>query len=347
MTIYDVVTSSRLVAYWEQTVNEQEAWLFEELFDSEQKLGVKFEAIKGKSGVPKVLNPSAYDVKSIPRPRIGAEKMMGELPFFKEDMYVDEELRQMFNIVLETQNTQYVQNIMKNVFNDEISLLIAARAQRERMRAQAVTTGAILVEGNGQIYEYDYQFPENHKATVTKSWSDPTSDIIEDIRIAQETVRTDTGEELVRAICSSKVFGYFRKNEILKQTLLATTQGKGNLGSDAIKTYFVEELGLEIVTYDKMYKDENDVTQRYVPDDIFVMIPGGLLGTMLFGTTPEQSDLMAKKVANVSITDVGVAVTTSEIVDPVTVDTKVTQICLPILPTSDSIFIYDVIADAA
>ena len=72
------------------------------------------------------------------------------------------------------------------------------------------------------------------------------------------------------------------------------------------------------------------------------MFPTGQLGNTNFGTTPEESDLMASSVANVSITDTGVAVTTIEKADPVNVETKVTMICLPDFPTADQVFIYDV-----
>ena len=65
---------------------------------------------------------------------------------------------------------------------------------------------------------------------------------------------------------------------------------------------------------------------------------------MWFGTTPEESDLMTSSVANVSIVDTGVAITTIKIPDPVTVETKVTQLCLPDFPTADEICIIDVIA---
>ena len=77
-------------------------------------------------------------------------------------------------------------------------------------------------------------------------------------------------------------------------------------------------------------------------DDTFVIFPQGKLGTGWFGTTPEQSDLMAGSAANVSITDVGVAVTTSKETDPVNVDTKVSMIYLPSFETADQVGIIDV-----
>ena len=76
--------------------------------------------------------------------------------------------------------------------------------------------------------------------------------------------------------------------------------------------------------------------------DNFVEFPSGQLGNTWFGTTPEESDLMTGSVANVSITDTGVAVTTIQKADPVRVETKVTMICLPDFPTADQVYILDV-----
>lgn len=345
MTIYDLVTSAEIVAYWELKNQDKAPYMFEELFPSEQKLGLMIEWLKGAKGVPIVLKPSAFDVASIPRPRIGFEKLSAQMPFFKESKYVDEELRQKLNMVLESGNQAYIDSIVKNIFDDEIELLEGAAAQRERMRAMLITSGVVMMEGNGQVYEYDYHMPESHKKTVTKSWSDPTADIIGDIRSAIDTIVEDTGVIPERAVCSSKVFGYFRNNKAIKDTILVLSNGSGYVSDNRIVSYLSDELGIEVVTNDKKYADEKGTIQRYVPDDVFSMFPSGQLGTTWFGTTPEQSDLLSSNVANVEVTDVGVAVTTIDIPDPVTVNTKVTQICLPDFPTADQVFIYDVIKE--
>lgn len=123
---------------------------------------------------------------------------------------------------------------------------------------------------------------------------------------------------------------------------MVLTNGVGYVSDDKIKQFVSDELGIEIVTNDKRYIDESGQTQRYVEDDVFVMFPSGDLGNTNFGTTPEESDLMTSSVANVTITDMGVAVTTTQKADPVNVKTKVTMICLPDFPTADQVFIYDV-----
>lgn len=343
MSIFDYITSNEIATYWELMSQDLPPYLGEELFPNNKKLGLKLDWLKGASGLPVVLKPSAFDVKAIPRPRIGFEKLSAEMPFFKESKYIDEELRQQLNMVLESGNANYINVIIERIFDDEIDLLKGASAQRERMRMMMLTTGSIAIEGNGQVYEYDYHMPLDHKVTAVKSWSDPDATILEDIRAGVQKILDDTGVTVTRAITSSKVFGYFRTNNEIKNSIMILTDGAGFISDSKIKSFIADELDIEIAINDKKYKDEKGIPQRYIADDIFTLIPDGTLGNTWFGTTPEESDLLSGSVANVSIVDTGVAVTTSKEIDPVTVNTKVSQICLPDFPTADQVYVIDVI----
>lgn len=342
-SIFTLVTAEEIVAYWETLATQQPPYLGEELFPADKKLGLDLKWIKGSQGLPVVLLPSAYDVKSKKRDRIGFEKLSAEMPFFKESTTIDEELRQQLNMVIATGNQAYIDSVLNNVFNDEMRLLTGARAQRERMRMQALTTGAIAISANGQSYDYDYGMPENHKSTVKVSWSDPSATIVDDIRNSLEVIEEDTGVRPTRAICSLKTWGYFRKNTEIRNAILGNDSAVP-VSEDKIKSYIMETLDLEIVVYNKKYTDETGAQNKFVEDDIFVMFPSGALGTSWFGTTPEESDLLSSNVANVRITDTGVAVTTTKETDPVNVDTKVSMIFLPSFEAADQVYILDVLA---
>lgn len=345
MSIFDLIISEEIVAYWELVTKDRAPYLGEELFPDDKKLGLDLKWLKGSNGLPVVLKASAFDVAAIPRPRIGFEKLSAEMPFFKESKYIDEELRQELNKVIESNNQAYVDAVVNRIFADEMDLLEGAAAQRERMRMMMLTTGTIIMQSNGQIYEYDYQMPGTHKVTVSKSWSDPTASILDDIKAGIEKIEEDTGETLERAVCGGKVIGYFRNNNQIRSSLTNAETGQRYISDEKVLQFVSDELGIQVVKNDKRYKDENNTAQRYVPDDVFVMFPAGQLGTTWFGTTPEESDLMTGSVANVTITDTGVAVTTMKKEDPVQVETKVTMICLPDFPTADQIYIIDVNAD--
>lgn len=247
-------------------------------------------------------------------------------------------------MVLETGNQAYIDAVVRRVFADETHLLEGARARREEMRMMALTTGAIAITANGQAYNYDYGMPSDHKSEVAVSWSTTTSDPIEDMRTAMDKIEDDTGIRPTRGVCTRKTWGYLRKNEKIIKSIFVLSNGQVSALSDArLSQYLMDELGLELIVYGKRYKNDAGTATQFVPDDTVVLFPAGNLGTTWFGTTPEESDLMGGKVANVAITDVGVAVTTIEKADPVNVETKVTMICLPSFEAADSVYILDVI----
>lgn len=344
-SIFEMVTSEDIVAYWHTKVSETENLLGEELFDERQKLGLDLKWIKGSQGLPIVLKPSAYDVAAMKRDRIGFEKVATEMPFFKESMMIDEELRQQLNMVLETGNQTYIDSIMTRIFDDEMQLLRGARAQRERMRMMLLTTGGISISANGQDYDYDYGMQDWQKVTVKTSWSNPDADIIKDIRTWQDTVEEESGTRPDRAILHPNTFDYFLNNNIIKNAIWGN-DSTAPVSREKVLNYVSTELKLSLAIYSKKYIDEAGAKKNYVPVDLFVLIPSGYLGTGWFGTTPEQSDLMTGAAANVTITDTGVAVTTSKKIDPVNVDTKVSMIFLPSFEAIDQVMIADVNAEA-
>lgn len=343
MSIFDLVTSQELSAYWLELTQDREPFLGEELFPDDKKRGLDLKFIKGAKGLPCVLKTSAFDAKAIPRPRIGFEKLSAEMPFFKESTYIDEELRQELNLVLETGNQAYIDSVMTKVFDDEIRLIESASVSRERMRMQAITTGVVAMAANGQSYSYDYGMPETHKAEVATSWSDTANaDPCEDIRVAKETILDDTGTTVTRAVCNSVTWRKLRNNEKIKKEIFVMTNGAGAVRDTQLMDYLSDLLPDGIAVNDKRYLDEAGAVQKYIPDDVFVLLPPQTLGKTWFGTTPEESDLMTSNVANVTIVDTGVAVTTIKHADPVNVETKVTQICLPSFEAADEVFILDV-----
>lgn len=341
MTIFDLVQSQELVAYWQELINDEPPYPGEELFPDDKKRGLNLDWLKGAKGLPIVLKTSAFDASAVPRGRIGFEKLSTQMPYFKESTYIDEELRQELNMVLETGNQVYIDSVLNRIFDDEMRLVRGARAARERMRMMALTTGVVIMASNGQAFTYDYGL--THKATVSVSWSDyKNSDPIEDIRVSKEEIEQETGTKITRAMCDSQVLRDLRNNEKIKNEIYADRQNIGAITNDMVKTYISDQLdGLKIATNDKRYKDENEETQKFMPENTFVMFPDGALGKTWFGTTPAESDLQSGNAANVTITDTGVAVTTVQKVDPVNVETIVSMICLPSFESADEVYIID------
>ena len=340
-SIFDLVQSNEIAAYWSELTQDRAPYLGETLFPNSKKLGLDLKWLKGSKGLPVVLKLSAFDAQAVPRERIKFDKISAEMPFFKESLYVDEELRQELNKVLETGNQVYIDSIMNRVFDDTVSLTESAAVSRERMRMMLLTTGTISMASNGQSYTYDYGLDENQKPTVTTSWSDETAPIIDDIRTWQNEREDATGTRPTRGMLSRKTWNYLLKNEEIRNGILGNNSA-APVSDAQVRTYLMSMLDLDLTVNSKRYKDETGAVKAYVPDDLIVLFPTGTLGNTWFGTTPEESDLMSSSITNVSIVDTGVAVTTMQRVDPVNVETKVTQICLPSFEQADTVVIADV-----
>jgi hypothetical protein len=338
-TLYDIVTAEQLAAYW-NGIEKPDTYMTAELFPPSKQIGLDLKWIKGSRGKAILLKPSAFDAFAIPRPRVGFTKMISQMPFFRESSYIDEELRQQFNLILMSNTQSLIDSAAARIFEDEIRLIRGAAARREQMRAMLLSTGSIAYADNGQNGEFDYQLPTNHKVTVGTAWSEPTADILQDIKNGKQTIQEDTGEIVSRAICDGESWKNIRNNEKIRNAIFAFNAGTGGVLSDRIiRTFLMDEVGLEIIVNDFRYSEEDGTSTRYFTPNTFSMFPAGELGKTWFGTTPEESDLTTNAAANVAIVDTGVAITTSKIINPVQVETIVSQICLPSFERAESVYI--------
>ena len=339
-SIFDLVTAKNIAQYWiEKNVNEQPL-LGETLFPAVREIGIKLEWIKGANNQPVGLRLSAYDAKSIRRDRQGFEEYSTKMPFFKESMYIDEELRQNLNTLMQTNNEQVINQILTKIFDDEITLVKAARVTLERMRMEALTAGTVTLGSNGQAYSYDYGVPADQKVDVTKVWSDPSADIIGDITKFVDDMKAK-GVVITRAVCNSSVAKNFRTNNAIKNAIYVFANGTVNVTTARALDYIYNETGISIYVYDDVYVNESGQAVKYVPDNTLVLMPEGTLGNTHFGVTPEESDLSNSLNAEVSIIENGVAVTTYGTEDPVNVETKVSMVALPSFERANEIVIVD------
>ena len=339
-TLYDLVTSKNIVAYWiEKNLNTYTVG--EQLFPFKKEIGIKLEWIKGTKNQPVGLRLSAYDSKSIRRDRQGIDKYDTVMPFFKESMVLDEATRQQLNTLLQTNNEALINNIIVNIFDDQIKLITAAYETIERMRMQALTTGTVTLSSNGQSYSYDYGMPQSNKITVTTGWSDASANPIKDITDAQDLAKRN-GYKLTRAMCNTNALKALIDNTDISKRIYVLSGGNVSITVDQIRRYIEQETGITIYVNDEGYIDESTGNfVKYFADDLFVLMPEGELGRTHFGMTPEESDLMNSSAADVSIVDNAIAVTTSKLVDPVNSEMKVSMVVLPSFEMADAVYILD------
>lgn len=342
MNLYEFLSSDNMVAYWlEKNVNAQPL-LGETLFPNRKQLGIQLDWIKGANDQPVGLRLSAFDSKTIRRDREGFEQYREKMPFFKESMYIDEELRQQLNIYMANNRNAMADQILAKIFDDQVKLITSAYITVERMRMEALTTGTISLGSNGQAYSYDFGIPVDQLKTVTKSWTDPTADVLADITEIVDAMKAK-GVNITRAVCNNSVATALRTNNAIKNSIYVLGGGSiPSITSERVLNYIYEETGISFYVYDNVWVDENKQAHKYIPDDTVVFLPEGTLGYTNFGTTPEESDLMNSIAdSSVSLVNNAIAVTNHIEHDPVLVETKVSMICLPSFERANEVVILD------
>lgn len=342
MNLYEFLSSDNMVAYWlEKNVNAQPL-LGETLFPNRKQLGIQLDWIKGANDQPVGLRLSAFDSKTIRRDREGFEQYREKMPFFKESVYIDEELRQQLNIYMANNKNAMAEQILAKIFDDQVKLITSAYITVERMRMEALTTGTISLGSNGQAYSYDFGIPVDQMKTVTKSWSDPTANVLADITGIVDAMKAK-GINITRAVCNNSVATALRTNNAIKNSIYVLAGGSiPSVTTERVLNYIYEETGISFYVYDNVWVDENKQAHKYIPDDTVVFLPEGTLGYTNFGTTPEESDLMNSIAdSSVSIVNNAIAVTNHIEHDPVLVETKVSMICLPSFERANEVVILD------
>lgn len=349
----DLITVKNTAAYVEQ--RPAPLFLGDALFPTEKVVGLEVGWIMGYNDVPVLLKPSALGSRAFTRDRIGAQELKMDLPFFREQMLLDERIRQQLQRLDANLEDAYVTETIRRVFDDVNTLRVGAKAQVERMRMQLISSGKITVSGANKdgkdiaiTYDYDPSgtWTRRNIKTLTGSalWENansatPIQDIIDLVRKASVM-----GVTITRAIISPKTWQKLSNTAQVKDlfVIVGTTTTVPQSDAEVIDA-IQKKTGVRFTIYGDMYKDGDGKYHAYFPDDVVAFIPNGTLGLTTYGTTPEEADLMSRPNATVSIVDTGVAITqVREYGPPLVIKTVVSQLVLPKFPMMSSLYLLKV-----
>lgn len=340
LNLREFFTPAVIAAQWTEVGSNLIDYIGPDMFPARKKAGLDLTWIKGSKGLPVSLMPSAFDAKATFRDRIGVEKMETEMPFFREGFKIKERDRQEL-LRVQDSNDPYAQAIIDRVFDDANNLIAGAAVVPERMIMQLLFPEngnvGVAIKANGVDYTYNYDKDGSWKTsnytalTTTAKWdASTTADPFADLQTAIDAVRSATGTNITKAIMRSSTFNLLMKTDAVKNRFL-TTNGKSvaYLTKGEVAALVRDTVGIDIFLYDKQYKDEGGNANFFVPDGYVALVPDGKLGDSFYGTTPEEADLMGSGQAEVSIVNTGVAITREVTVQPVNVNTFVSEIVLP------------------
>lgn len=332
------LTAENVINAFDASPDSQENYIGKLLFPPVKQMGMEINKITGRAGLPVALKPSNFDALAPYRERLTFETERYRMPLYRERMRIDEELRQQLIALQASGNFELVRPIISLIFDDTNNLLKGARLVAERMTMELITTGKIGIKGNGIDLDLDYAFDPRQKVTAKVTWDKPAAEPIKDIDKWVTDFKKNFGITPRRAIMSPNTFSLLKNNKSLLKMMYPTadptTLDGLILTSQMIRELISRWTQVNVVEYDVSYATEVGGDRTYVvPDNVISFIPDGTLGNTVYGTTPEEADLIsnAKFNGDTRITETGIAVTTMTIAHPVNKEVMVSQMLLPSL----------------
>ena len=354
MKLSDVFDAKAIALNYTNAASNAIPYLGTGFFPNKKKAGLDLKWLKGHNGLAVSLMPSTFDSKSTFRDRVGIAMTETQMPFFRESMLVKEADEQEIMRVQDA-NDPYATQVLENIFNDTKNLVDGADVVPERMRMQllAPLNGKVGIEisANGTNYQYNYDptgaWKAEHYAkieTENDKWTAAaTCDPLRDIENALDAQEAASGNRPEILLMSKDTFNLIKNAAKVRSGILAqNVTANVNYTSAKVKSFVEEELNVQIIIYNKQFKDETGTAKKFYPDNIIMMLPNGALGSTWYGTTPEERTLAGTPGANVSIVNTGVAVAVTVTNDPVNTKTTVSEIVLPSFEQMDMCYAIEV-----
>lgn len=334
-------------------------YLGRSFFGTDKKIGLDLRFIKGRKGLPVALKASNFDAKAPLRDAIGFKDIQNEMPFFRESYMVSEKDEQEYMRYLDAENSALANQVLREIMKNPMDLVLGADVVPERMvwQLMAPVDGIpkidVVIDG-GEKYVIDYTGDDGaaYKAknyielSGTSLWSDSANATpIQDLVDAQEQHKDNTGEVLSTFVMNQTTWKQLVNAEDTKkqvQGILAYQNGI-RIKDSEVKSYLLDNYGITVLVYNKLYIGEDGVSHKFVPDGIVSAISSAVssLGTVWYGTTPEErSGSLAK--GTLSIVNTGVSIYTYTTEHPVNTHCVVSEIVLPSYENMDSVFVMKV-----
>lgn len=286
--------------YADEKRKAEDPALWEILFPAESAPSLELKWIKSSRRKTMALKLSALDAHAERRGRLGAQRIIQEMPFFREMMEVSETDRQELLKLMDSASDREndIKSILSPVYDDHGGLVLGAYANADIMAGMLLANAKIQLDVNGTdegTYDYDdangsWAAQNKTELTGTATWttankttSDPMGDILTAIQ-AQE----DKGYKVARVIMNSATFKAFCDSDSIHKAVAPL--GGVVKKSDAREMLSNETDGAEIIIYNRTYLDSTGNVIKVIPDNHVIFTGDGNLGRMYFGPTPEIFD---------------------------------------------------------
>lgn len=348
--------AQEIANYADEKRKAEEPSLWEILFPAESAPSLELKWIKSSRRKTMALELSALDAHANRRGRLGAQKIIQEMPFFREMMEVSETDRQELLKIMDSASDREndIKSILSPIYDDHGGLVLGAYANADIMAGMLLTNARIQIATDSQTADLDYDDGTWRASNITqltgtatwtaanKATSDPLSDILTAIQ-AQE----NKGYKVTRIIMNSATFKAFCDSDSIHKAVAPL--GGVVKRSDARELLSNETDAAEIIIYNKTYLDSAGTVVKVIPDNFVVFTGDGNLGRMYFGPTPEIFDKNHNKLSDgrdIACSQVDgvdcVGVECFMDSHPLVLNTVVSLAALPSFPEMDSVAVLKV-----
>lgn len=355
MRLTDIYSARAVALNRTEVESNRIPFMGEAFFPARKKMGIDLKWIKIHKGLGVALKPSNFDAMPTIRTREGIAMTKEEMPFFRESMLVKEQ--DMIDIMrVQDSNDPYITEVLESIYDDTNNLIDGADISAERMRMQLLapqngTLGIQIGTVDNMIHNYSYDPDSSWKAkhyveltTASDKWDAPTTaKPLNDLRKGIQYLAS-IGVTARYLLGNSTTFDMLLECDQIKDALV-TIMGTnvGFLDTDTVEEIVRRKVKLEMLPYDKMFKDYDGTEKKFYPDNYVTIIGSGQLGNTWYGTTPEERTLLGDPKVDVSVLDRGVAIAVkTDYGPPVQVSTTASQIVLPSFEGMDSIYVIKV-----
>lgn len=342
LALREAFTARAIGVIWDAYKEQMgiQPYLGDGYFPKEKSATMELKWFYGSNGLPVSLTPSNFDALATIRDRIGFKEVQTEMPFFRESYLVKEKDEQEYENVMNAVDSAVAREVLRNIALGPIELVKGANVVPERMRWQLLCpldgSPKISISANGVNYDYNYDVDESYKKNNfvellgTSAWDDlENSDPIEDLRAAKKVMKK-RGKIVKVANMNDNTWSKICKNKKVANYLLAKNPtAVVEITEKNVKQYIKDELELEVIVYDKMYKDESGKEKTFIPDGMVSLVPDKTaLGKTKYGKTPEERS-GDKSIGQLQLVETGVALYTYANPHPITTQCICSEIVLP------------------
>jgi hypothetical protein len=267
-----------------------EKFIGEKLFPLKKSNNIKLDLMRleESSKIPVMAQVHGLDTEARIGDRPNPVRTNAEMFYVKEKLDQGERLTKYLR---ETGMDRTKDAFNKIIFDDAKNLIHRVLTRAEVAICELLSTGKLTINENNVSLEFDYVTDEKQYLEVS-SWGTSTTKILAKLNEIQKL----TGYKIKRMLTSGKVLGYLLTND----EIIALAKQTGDYPNKVwLENYFATKVGIEIYTYDEVYKKsalENTKYRFYPENKITFLTTTGALGNTFTTTSPLEDFNTAKTV---------------------------------------------------